>query len=84
MGQKRAIRELGADDAWTVSTGELAHATGLSTDTIQRDIKLGELKATRRTPTSHYRIELEEAKRYCRRVCGAPSQLNAANAANAR
>ncbi len=85
MGRTRAVRDLGTDENWTVSTGALARATGLSIDTIQRDIKLGELKAARRTPSSHYRVDLEEARRYCRRVCGVGyAQLIAANAANAR
>jgi excisionase family DNA binding protein len=68
MGRKDLVDDLSAE-ALSISTRELALATGLSTRTIQRDIELGELKATRRHPRSRYRIAWDEARRYVRRVC---------------
>jgi hypothetical protein len=78
MGRKRAIRDF-SGELLSVSTGDLARATGLSRNTIRRDIELGELKASRRTPTSDYRIAFDEAERYVRRLC---AHANAPNAPN--
>lgn len=65
MARKRLRTiDLSCEEGPTITTGDLARVTGLSTRTIQRDIKLGELKATRRNRHAYRRIEWREAKRY--------------------
>lgn len=55
MGRDRQLR-------W-YTLGDIARMVGLSTDTVRRDVVLGELRATRRR-RGHYRVAEVDARAY--------------------
>jgi hypothetical protein len=60
-----------APDRWApVTVAHLALVTGLSDETIRRDIQCGELRAVRRTARhrSRYAVPVEEARRYLQQL----------------